>query len=166
MTPVPWFAFGTRAAVWAAAIVLAGTAGCATHAAAPPVAGPPSSSSSPPAPAAETRRAAPPPTEDECRACRGVWGKHGIAETPSCNCRTNDGGKACRDGAECEGQCIADADNPRHEVTDPGPPPRGYFLGRCSELASVFGCFRTIDRGAAARGPVPAADPPGMICAD
>jgi hypothetical protein len=89
---------------------------------------------------------------------------HGLSPTPSCNCRTSDGGKRCRDGLECEGLCTA-ADEPERHVTDPGPPARGYFVGRCSTHAAVFGCYRPIDDGAGAR-PVDLTEPPQMICAD
>jgi hypothetical protein len=96
-------------------------------------------------------------TAKECKACRGEWGVHGLAEEASCNCRTTDGGKRCRDGAECQGQCIAAA-TPERQVTAAGPPARGYFVGRCSELVTVFGCHRFIERGTLARGPVPLDD--------
>jgi hypothetical protein len=109
--------------------------------------------------------AAPPDTEQGCRTCNGVWDVHGIATTKSCNCRTRDGGKRCRDGADCQGMCIA-ADEPEREVVDKGPPPRGYFVGRCSDLVTVYGCNRLIDRGAGARPPVPLAEPPPQMCVD
>src|SRR5689334_23287379 len=47
-----------------------------------------------------------PQTKQACDACGGLWDKHGIAETEGCICKTKDGGKVCRDGAECEGQCL------------------------------------------------------------
>lgn len=109
--------------------------------------------------------AARPTTAEGCRACNGLWGPHGIAVEPSCNCRTHDGGKACRDGAACEGVCVA-AEVPEREVVTAGPPPRGYFVGRCSDLVTVFGCGRFIDRGASARGPVALDDPPAAMCVD
>lgn len=108
---------------------------------------------------------APPRTANGCRACNGVWGVHGIAPEESCNCRTTDGGKRCRDGADCQGMCIA-AEEPEREVVDSGPPARGYFLGRCSELVTVFGCNRIINRGAAAQGPVPLSEMPSSMCVD
>jgi hypothetical protein len=143
-----------------AVLALAGCRGSA--AAGPPVA----TSAAAAAPAATPPPKTPPGTEEGCRACRGIWGKHGISQTPSCNCRTGDGGKICRDGEDCQGLCVADSDNPARDVTDPGPPPRGYILGRCSEFAAIFGCYRPIDRGAAAHGPTPLGEPPAMLCAD
>jgi hypothetical protein len=51
-------------------------------------------------------------------------------------------------------------------VVEAGPPARGYFLGRCSELAIVLDCHRFIERGTAARGPVPLGEPPPIVCQD
>ena len=48
----------------------------------------------------------------------------------------------------------------------PGPPARGFFVGRCSELVTVFGCNRVIERGASAHGPVLLAEPPQTLCVD
>jgi hypothetical protein len=106
-----------------------------------------------------------PQSEAECRACNGDWGVHGISQIPSCNCRTTDGGKTCRDGADCQGLCIAD-ENPQREVSDAGPPPRGFFLGQCSPYKTMYGCFRLLERGAAERGPVDLAELPQMMCID
>lgn len=108
----------------------------------------------------------PPQSAEECRACRGDWAKHGIAETESCNCRTNDGGKRCTDGADCQGVCIAAADNPELEAVDGGAPRRGFFAGKCSEFVTVFGCNRIIDRGARSHGPASVDDAPQLICVD
>jgi len=100
-----------------------------------------------------------------CRACNGIWAVHGIATVESCNCRTHDGGKRCRDGAECEGACVA-AELPEREIVSAGPPAQGYFVGRCSDLMTVFGCNRFIERGAATAGPASLAEPPAMMCVD
>lgn len=131
-----------------------------------------------PAPSAQTTPSATPPApivpakkkttrprnEADCKACNGAWAKHGVAKAPSCNCRTSDAGKRCRDGLECEGQCTA-AETPEREVTQPGTPPQGFWIGRCSEHVAVFGCYRPIDDGAGAK-PVELKDPPQTICAD
>jgi len=109
-------------------------------------------------------RKPPPRTERECKACNGEWKKHGIAPAASCNCRTTDGGKRCRDGAECQGLCVG-KDDPEREVVERGPPARGFFVGRCSTFSTVFGCYRAIDDGASARA-VELTEPPQMICAD
>jgi len=107
----------------------------------------------------------PPTTEEGCRACNGNWGVHGIASgedglrrsepiaggsgnpprvpgtidpTPTCLCRTHDVGRRCRGKDECEGDCLGDAGE--REVTQPGPPARGFWLGHCSEFHATFGC--------------------------
>jgi len=79
-----------------------------------------------------------PTTEEGCRACNGVFGQHGIEPTPRCICRTRDGGRKCRGKDDCEGECVADGGE--REVTKAGPPPLGYWLGRCAELRTTFGC--------------------------
>jgi len=129
-----------------------GSAGCRTAA---------------PAPAPATAAAAP-RTAKDCQAagCRGQWGVHGLAEEPSCNCRTTDGGKPCRDQADCQGQCVL-GEKPERQVTAPGPPARGYLVGRCSELVTVFGCHSFIERGTLARGPVRLDETvPYTVCVD
>jgi hypothetical protein len=86
--------------------------------------------------------AAPPPTtpmtEEGCRACNGVFGQHGIDPTPKCLCRTKDGGKTCRGKDDCEAECVADGGE--RQVTQPGPPQLGFWLGRCAEFRATFGC--------------------------
>jgi hypothetical protein len=93
-------------------------------------------------------------TEGECRACNGEWGVHGLLDKPSCLCRTHDVGKVCKDGGDCEGECVVDDMKPEVAVTDPGPPARGYFLGRCSAFDHFFGCRARLPAGAKAHGPV------------
>lgn len=103
-------------------------------------------------------------TEEECRACKGEWGVHGLAQALTCLCRTHDAGKACKDGLECEGEC--DASEGKTEVTDPGPPRRGYFVGKCTEFDLVFGCRKLIMDGTAAKGPGSLDEPMAEICVD
>jgi hypothetical protein len=136
-------------------------AGCTASA----TVGPASPASTPVTAAAARPASERPATEDACRSCNGLWGVHGLSQTPSCNCRTTDGGKRCRDGAECQGLCIA-GDEPERETVEAGPPARGYFVGKCSETVTVFGCMRLIDRGALSHGPVPLAEPPAQLCID
>jgi hypothetical protein len=105
-----------------------------------------------------------PATAAACRACAGDWAPHGLATAPSCLCPTGDGDKRCRDGAECEGQCLADAGE--REITAAGPPARGYFVGKCSRYRTSFGCHRYIAAGAVGAGPVLLDEAPSEICAD
>jgi hypothetical protein len=116
----------------------------------------------PPAPTPVRTR---PQTKQACDACGGLWDRHGIAETEGCICKTKDGGRACRDGAECEGQCLV-GDDAKFEVAQPGPPARGFFVGRCSNYDTTFGCFRVIERGARAKGPQIEEEAAHHICVD
>ena len=102
--------------------------------------------------------------EAECRACSGEWGLHGLAQTVSCLCRTRDAGKPCKDGLDCEGEC--EVLEGKVEVTDRGPPARGYFLGRCSDLDHLFGCHKLLVDGTANRGPVILDEPLPEMCID
>jgi hypothetical protein len=119
----------------------------------------------PPAAPVPPRVSTPPSTKEACRSCRGIWAVHGLDEEESCNCRTTDAGKRCRDGADCQGVCVA-AERPETEAVVAGPPARGFFIGRCSELMIVLGCSRIIERGATAHGPMLLAEPPPIICQD
>jgi hypothetical protein len=105
-----------------------------------------------------------PGTASECRSCNGEWGVHGLVQMESCLCRTRDAGRRCRDGVECEGECIAQPGEV--EVVDPGPPRRGYFVGRCSELDRMFGCFPLLMDGTVGHGPISLDEPPGDVCID
>jgi hypothetical protein len=62
--------------------------------------------------------------------------------------------------------CLALPETPEREVLQAGPPARGFFAGRCSEMVTVFGCNRIIGRGTRARGPITLDEPPAKICVD
>jgi hypothetical protein len=144
---------------------------------APPLPAPPSAAAEPapappppPVPTAE-KPAAPAPeapvrptTKTACDACRGRWGIHGLAETKSCVCRTKDGGKICRDGSDCSALCIAD--EKKFEVKEAGPPPRGYYVGKCSTYDTVFGCFKLIPNGIRSKPPQIQDEAADSICID
>jgi hypothetical protein len=105
-----------------------------------------------------------PKTKEACDACQGRWGIHGLAEVELCICKTRDSGRSCRDGADCEGQCLAESNG--FVVVDKGPPPKGYFRGRCSEFDTTFGCHQMIMEGASKKGPQLAEDAAEQICID
>jgi hypothetical protein len=105
-----------------------------------------------------------PTTKEACDACQGKWSKHGLAEVDSCICKTKDAGKVCRDGKDCQGDCIADDDG--FEVVEAGPPAKGYWKGKCAEYDTTFGCHRTIATGTRAKPPQTAEDAAGTICVD
>jgi hypothetical protein len=105
-----------------------------------------------------------PKSREACAACQGRWGVHGLAEVETCICKTRDSGRACRDGSDCEGQCLADEKG--FVVVDKGPPAKGYYRGRCSEFDTTFGCHHMIPEGASKRGPQLAEDAAEQICID
>lgn len=125
-------------------------------------------SATPPPPPPTAAAAAKPPrptTKAGCDVCNGKWAQHGIAEGESCICKTKDGGKTCKDGADCEGSCIV-ADDAKFEVAVPGTPPKGFYVGRCADYDTTFGCYRLISKGVGANGPVAAEDAAHRICVD
>ena len=136
----------------------AATAQAQTAAAAPTIE--PTLAAAPAAPAAPE----PPKTKAGCDACNGKWGRHGLADVQTCICKTKDGGKPCRDGAECEAQCVAMDDD--FVVAEKGPPPKGHYKGRCAEYSTTFGCFRFVPRGASKKPPLPAEDAAEQLCID
>jgi hypothetical protein len=116
---------------------------------------------------AQAQKAAPgepPTTKEGCDACNGKWGRHGLMDVQSCLCKTRDGGKPCRDGAECQAQCLAGDDD--FVVVEKGPPPKGHYQGKCAEYQTTFGCFRFIPRGASKQPPLPADDAAEQLCVD
>lgn len=122
-----------------------------------------------PAPSASQKRAPlnqseAPESAAACKArCNGEFGQHGLMPKPHCLCRTNDAGTVCESGADCEGQCVFDS--ALTQVTEPGPPPRGYYRGRCSEFKTTFGCNALLPR-TKPEAPVEVFDPPPSICID
>jgi hypothetical protein len=98
-----------------------------------------------------------PQSAEECRAaCRGQWGRHGLARVESCLCRTTDSGTTCQNGSDCQGECIVD------EAAGDSPLQPGGLVGRCSEFVKIFGCWRRIPKGAA----ISAGELPPKVCVD
>jgi hypothetical protein len=153
-----------------ASLAVLAVAGCCTRrggkaaAPAPPTATVQQSVASAPAPFPEPTPAERPKTKEACVTCNGVWAVHGLAETESCNCRTKDSGKLCRDGSECEASCLADEN--RFEVVQAGPPAKGFYVGNCSEFEISFGCFKFITAGIRAKGPQLKEDAADSYCVD
>ena len=114
------------------------------------------------APPATATTLATPTTPEGCRACNGDFGPHGIEPTPRCNCRTKDAGRFCRGKDDCEGECIDDAG--LSEVKQPGPPPLGFWTGRCAEFRTTFGCHVFLPPKSAQ--PVRLDVPPEQMCVD
>jgi len=79
--------------------------------------------------------------EKQCRAAGGEWARFGVRDhlcgVYSCAARTKDGGKACRNRAECEYNCVHEKHAPLGaEVT-----------GACAALAIPVGCAYHVDGG-------------------
>ena len=99
-----------------------------------------------------------------CVQCRGDWGLHGWATTPSCNCRTTDSGKRCESISDCEGQCLLEP--PEERVVTEGPPRLGFRSGRCSEFVRTYGCHPTINETAPSQVPIDLDEALPVICID
>jgi len=88
-----------------------------------------------------------------------------MAQKEACLCRTKDAGKTCKSKQDCESQCVAE-DDPDTEVVDKGPPPKGFFLGKCHPYAKYFGCARLLLDQVDGHKPVPLDEPPAKLCVD
>ncbi|WP_058835312.1 hypothetical protein [Luteimonas abyssi] len=78
-------------------------------------------------------------TQADCAARGGEWKQLGRAPVQQCLLPTSDAGKACNDGTQCEGLCLA-AD---------GASDGTMAEGTCSVDTNVFGCQTRIDGGTA-----------------
>jgi hypothetical protein len=94
-----------------------------------------------------------------CTACRGSWGPHGITGHVGCICATSDAGRECRDGGECEGECVFE----RFDEVSPG---MGVPVGRCSEAEFLFGCNALLRDSVAAEPPQSLPGRVPTICID
>lgn len=76
-----------------------------------------------------------------CRAAGGEWARFGVHDhlcgIYSCAERTRDGGKSCRNRADCEHRCVTDA------TAVIG----AEAAGRCTAVKTSFGCFVHVDAG-------------------
>ena len=79
--------------------------------------------------------------EKACRASGGEWARFGVRDhlcnVYSCAERTKDGGKPCRDRADCEHLCVAKRDAPLGTE----------LAGECSAVKTTFGCATYVDGG-------------------
>ncbi len=84
-------------------------------------------------------------TPDERAACEAIGGevqRAGMLGWEHCILTYSDAGKACRDGAECEGMCLAD---------DMGQDD-GSASGTCQVTSNPFGCYAQMENGKAGPG--------------
>jgi hypothetical protein len=140
--------------------LLAGLTGCSADVSGSPRTPPRSSSLAPQDPPPP-----PPSTQEECAACHGLWGVHGIEPIETCICKTHDEGHDCTDGADCEGECLL-ADDAQFHVMDQGDPPRGYYVGHCASHQTTFGCFRHVPPGIETELPLTPEEAGPYVCVD
>ena len=84
---------------------------------------------------------------DDRRACEkrgGTVEKRGMAQAELCVTPYADAGKACTDGDQCEGRCIAEG--------QVGSPPGEPVTGICQRDDRLFGCFGIVEDGAIEAG--------------
>jgi hypothetical protein len=105
-----------------------------------------------------------PGTKEACDACHGDWAIHGIGDTETCICPTSDAGKSCTDGQQCEGACIVTDDD--FQVIESGDMPKGYYVGRCADYDTTFGCYRDVPPGTLERGPHVVGEGIEDVCVD
>ena len=121
------------------------------------------------APVAQLSPNDPPPprptTKEACDVCQGLWAVHGIEPVESCICKTNDSGRECLDGKDCQGECIVDGDAEFHAM-DSSQPPRGFFRGHCAAYDTTFGCFRHLPDDVQQQLPLVAEEASEFICVD
>ncbi len=108
-----------------------------------------------------------------CRACSGQWGVHGLSGVESCNCQTRDAGQECRDGNECEGQCLYERSE---EIRKASQSCSGgtcnvtlravRLVGRCAPYRVTFGCHSYVPDGESERAPRIGAVHVPYVCAD
>jgi hypothetical protein len=79
--------------------------------------------------------------QQACRAAGGEWARFGaiayLCGVYSCAERTKDGGKPCRNRADCEHLC----------VTEKHLPIGAPASGRCTAVKSSYGCYAHVDGG-------------------
>jgi hypothetical protein len=79
--------------------------------------------------------------EKQCRASGGEWARFGVRDhlcnLYSCAPRTRDGGKPCRQRADCEYQCVHET----HAALG------AEVTGKCAAVATPFGCVYQVDGG-------------------
>jgi len=77
--------------------------------------------------------------EQACTARGGQLMRVGRMQTQQCVVPYADGGKVCRDGDDCEGNCYAENAGPQ----------TGPVTGRCAVNALPFGCRTPVEDGQA-----------------
>lgn len=76
----------------------------------------------------------------QCEADGGFVERRGMIGLPICVTPYEDGGKACTDSSECQGQCILKS----WGAEEPG---EGPIVGSCEPDDKTFGCFGIVTNG-------------------
>lgn len=81
----------------------------------------------------------------ERRTCvaSGGYESHSAFGVPICQSRYADGGKACSDKTDCDGECRVDTD----QMTSPMPQPGQSLQGVCQTKRYEPGCYVVIQGG-------------------
>ena len=89
-----------------------------------------------------------PATKEACEAIGGQWGLHGEFVKEFCVRPAADEGKLCQDGAECEGQCIAELTPEEKRLLSDGSAEHHLEKsGRCSPWEAMYGCYPFVEKG-------------------
>lgn len=94
------------------------------------------------APTAPAPAPAPPSAEAQASACAAKGGAMtpvGKAQIPTCVIPYADGGKACADKSDCQGQCVLEGN-----LEAQGP-----VAGACQKTNRQFGCYARVVNGKA-----------------
>jgi hypothetical protein len=75
----------------------------------------------------------------DCVAQGGRWKPLGFLGRWQCERALSDAGQACRDGSDCQGECLAPAGS---DIDQP-------VLGQCAAVAPLFGCHARVRQGKA-----------------
>lgn len=76
-----------------------------------------------------------------CRSQNGRFVRQGRRGCYQCVLSYSDAGKACKDSADCEGQC--------KNASGFAKPNAKNQTGQCASNSSVFGCYQVIKKGVA-----------------
>jgi Uncharacterized lipoprotein len=88
----------------------------------------------------------------DCAARGGEMRRLGRMGREYCVVKYADAGKPCTDGAQCQGECRADANLPPPPASGapapgPTPVPPAATAGRCQADSDPFGCYTRIENG-------------------
>jgi hypothetical protein len=92
-------------------------------------------------------------TEQQCAACNGVWGPHGIAQIVGCICGTPDANRPCTSPLDCAAECVV-LDPDAFDHGGGCPALNAKFEGNCSGSYWNFGCTVRVIEQPTPQGPM------------